>query len=96
MLIVIGRGRVGLEEDVGVVIDQSRQHGGMAEIDDTGSGGRGDIGADLSDALAVDQDVLVGEHPAATNIDQFAGLDEDLFLVLGGGTAALGENRGCR
>ncbi len=83
-----------LQQHVGVVVDQAGQDGGMAEIDDAGAGGSGNIGADLRDAVAFDQDVLVGEDLAGADVDEFASLDEDFFLRCGGlgltAAAALG------
>jgi hypothetical protein len=62
---------------VGVGVDQARQHGGAGQVDDLGAGRHADAGggADRGDALAADEDGLVVEHLAGDDVDQLAGAD---------------------
>src|SRR5436309_15130183 len=77
LLVVIAR----VGGDVRVAIDQSRQHGRAAQVDDSGARWRvtrhRTRRADLLDTLALDQDRLVGEGRASAGVDETTGLDDD-------------------
>ena len=54
LLVVLDGGRVALEQDVGMGVDQARKKHAVAEVDDARAGGRG--GADAFDPIPHDDD----------------------------------------
>jgi hypothetical protein len=73
---VVGIGDVSAEQDVGMGVDESRQDGRAAEVDDRR---RGDRRADLADALVCDDDHGVGAHGGGLAVDQAAAADSSEF-----------------
>ena len=67
----------------------------MAEVDDPRASRSGYVGSHLGYAVALHQNVLVGEYASAADVDQFPGFDENRSLGRGSLlAAALGEHRG--
>ena len=77
LLVVVGRGDIALEEDVGMGVDQAGEEPGLAEIDHANSrrlelGG----GPDLRDALSFHEDGELVPGRARVAVDQMRGFDE--------------------
>jgi hypothetical protein len=72
-------------------IDESRQHRQLGQVDDLGAGRNRHIRANGPDALAFDDDDLVGGHCACLGVDETAGPDRG-DLLRAGGLRRLGVN----
>ncbi len=86
----------GVEEEVDVGVDEAGHEGAVAEVDDLGTGGVGDVRGDLGDAVAGDEDLGGGDEAAGGDVEHVGGAqDDDLpgFGELGGGGKREGE--GC-
>ena len=71
-------GRVGrVEIQVDVPVDHARKHGRQTEVEHGRAGGNLQPRADFGDALAPDDDHLVGEHPARPGVEQPPRPDRD-------------------
>jgi len=72
----------GMEEEMDVGVDESGHEGAVAEIDDGGSGGMGDAGAGLGNAVSADENFAGSDEGAVVDIEQMGGV-EDCYLRLG-------------
>ncbi len=82
-----GRGALDVAHQVGMGVDQPRQHGGIGQIQHPGHPGhRRPGGQDPFDPVAPDQDQLVPPNDAAVDVHQRSGLDQR--QVSSGGLAA--------
>ena len=93
--IVVGARHVALEQEVGMRIDETRQHRHLGQVDDAGAAR---LGLDLGhgphrpDALAVDENPDVGLDLGGPPVDQPARLDQDGWRR-GGRRGLRGERR---
>jgi hypothetical protein len=81
-----------MEKEVDVRIDETGHEGGVAEIDGGGSGGMGDVGASLGDAVATDENFAWSDESAVLNVKQM-GSAQDYYLRRGLGDEELGDKR---
>jgi hypothetical protein len=69
-------------------VDEAGHEGGVAKIEDLGSGGMRDGGAGGGDALAFDENLAWGEDAAGVDFEEAGGVEDD-------GTCGGGLLRGC-
>ena len=67
--------------DVDVRVDHAGHDGRRAQIDHARAGRNRNAGADIGDAIALDQDKLIFQQPAGHGIEQPSGPDGDNLIL---------------
>ena len=77
---------VGVEEEVRMALDHSREQGRAGQIDDLGAGRCGEVGPGCGDAVALDQHRPAGVRARIDAVEDPGGAEEDRFRCSGNGT----------
>jgi hypothetical protein len=77
--------RAGMEEEMDVGVDEAREQGNVAEVDDFGVLGMVDGCGDGADAVAFDEDFAGLEDCAGVDLEEAGGVEDDGLGLLGVG-----------
>jgi len=66
-----------MEEEMDVSVDESGHESGIAEVDESGSGGMGDAGTGFDNACATDEDLARSDERGVLDVEKMGGMEDD-------------------